>query len=67
QLQIINKYDSSCFAGIKWQTYKDILKSRVEQLGLGEYDLFMDDTHKSHQVSKAVMKQILFELRNKGK
>jgi pimeloyl-ACP methyl ester carboxylesterase len=62
QLQILNKYDSCCFEGIKWQTYKDIVRDRVFGLGHGEYDLFMDDTHKHHQISEEAMERILTEL-----
>ena len=62
QLQIINKYDACCFAGIKWQTYKDIVRARVHQLGAGEFDLFMDDSHRKHIISSIVMDRILDEM-----
>jgi len=61
-LQIINKYDPCCFAGTRWQAYKDIIKTLMHQLGEGEYDLFMDDSHKEHMTSPVAMKQILNEL-----
>jgi len=66
QLQIINQYDSCCFAGIKWETYKDVVRTRTRQLGAGEYDLFLDDSHKEHLVSPLAMKQILNELASHG-
>lgn len=62
QLQIINKYDSCCFAGTKWETYKDIVKSRVHQLGFGKFDLFLDDSHKEHIISNMTMSRILNEI-----
>ena len=62
QLQIINQYDSCCFAGVKWQTYKDIVRERVHQLGSGEYDLFMDSSHREHLISDKAMSRILDEL-----
>ena len=62
QLQIINQYDSCCFAGLKWQTYKDIVKNRVHLLGEGEYDLLMDDSHQEHLISDMAMRRILDEL-----
>jgi hypothetical protein len=58
QLQIINRYDSCCFAGKKWQTYKDLVTKRVQHLGAGEFDLFLDDSHKDHLISDISMKQI---------
>ena len=64
QLQIINKYDACCFAGIKWQTYKDIVRERIHQLGTGEFDLFMDDSHREHMISSIAMDRILDEIGN---
>jgi hypothetical protein len=60
--QIINKYDPCCFAGIKWKTYKDIVRARVDQLGEGQYDLFFDESHREHKISPLAIKQILKEL-----
>ncbi len=61
-LQIINQYDTCCFAGIKWNTYKEAVKTKVQELGSGGYDLFMDSSHKSHKISKIVMEKILMDL-----
>lgn len=62
QLQILNKYDSCCFAGTKWETYRDVVRSRIHHLGAGEFDLFLDDSHQEHLVSNLAMSQILNEL-----
>lgn len=51
QLQIINKYDSCCFAGIKWQTYDAVIKKHVEMIGEGDWDLFLDESHGKHMIS----------------
>ena len=64
QMQVINQFDSCCFAGIKWETYKDIVSARVNQLGTGEYDLFLDDSHYRHMVSGVAMNRILDEIGN---
>jgi hypothetical protein len=64
QLQIINQYDSCCFAGTKWETYKDIVRKVVRELKAGEFDLFMDTTHMEHVVSDAAISRILAELEN---
>ena len=64
QIQIINQFDSCCFAGVKWQTYKDIVRKRVHQLGSGEYDLFMDSSHQEHLISDMTMIRILDELKS---
>jgi 3-phenylpropionate/cinnamic acid dioxygenase small subunit len=62
QLQVINQYDSCCFAGTKWETYKDIIRERVHELRTGEFELFLDATHREHLISEAAMSRILDEL-----
>lgn len=62
QLQILNKYDSCCFAGMKWQTYKDIVMERVRVLGEGEFDLYLDDSHQEHKISDVALSLIIGEL-----
>jgi hypothetical protein len=62
QTQIINQFDSCCFAGIKWETYKDAVISRLHQLGMGEFDLFMDDSNHEHKISNVSMNRILEEI-----
>jgi hypothetical protein len=66
QLQIINQYDPCCFAGTKWETYKEIVKARVREVGMGEFDLFLDDSHERHEVSEVAMRRILGELQSSG-
>jgi len=65
QVQVINKYDPCCFSGIKWQTYSDIVRRRIQELGQGKWDLFLDDAHYKHQISDGSMKMILSNLNNK--
>ncbi|HAC63598.1 MAG TPA: hypothetical protein DCF68_08675, partial [Cyanothece sp. UBA12306] len=62
QLQITNQYDPCCFSGTRWESYKDIVRERVNQLGSGEYDLFMDSTSRNHMISPTAMDRILTEL-----
>lgn len=62
QLQIINKYDPCCFGGTKWETYKDVVRGRVRDLGAGEFDLFLDTSHRGHIISGVAMIRILEEL-----
>ncbi|MGV9170928.1 MAG: hypothetical protein ACOC38_13460, partial [Promethearchaeia archaeon] len=64
QIQIINQFDSCCFAGVKWKTYKDVVRKRVHQLGSGEFDLFMDSSHQEHLISDMAMSRILDELKS---
>ncbi len=62
QIQIINKYDPCCFNGINWETYLYIVKSHVHELGTGEFELLLDDSHRKHIISDFAMSIILHEL-----
>lgn len=59
QLQIVNQYDPCCFAGTKWETYRDVVKAHVQVLGGGDFDLFFDDSHAQHTISPLAMSRIL--------
>jgi len=60
QLQILNEYDSCCFGGTGYTTYIDLIKSTIDGLGKGEFDVFLDSSHKEHKISDAALK-IIFE------
>ena len=62
QLQIYNKYDPCCFSGSKSMTYKGFVRSQVFKLGTGEFDVYIDDTHKEHKISDTATALILKEL-----
>jgi hypothetical protein len=62
QIQVINEYDICCFSGTKWKTYKDIVRNLVHKLGDGEFDVFMDSTHKEHIISPIVINKIIYLL-----
>jgi hypothetical protein len=62
QVQVINQYDTCCYAGMKWETYNAIVEARIQKLGIGEYKLFLDNSHKGHKVSNMAISMILDEL-----
>jgi len=64
QLQVINQYDSCCYSGTGWETYKDVVRNRVHELGDGEFDLFMDSSHEEHIISEVTIRRILDTLEN---
>ncbi len=59
QLQILNKYDSCCFAGIKSQLYEDKIKETLKKIGAGSFKLYLDDSHYEHKISDNAL-QIIF-------
>jgi hypothetical protein len=62
QLQILNKYDSCCFAGEGYKTYDSSLKKVVSRLGKGEFDVYLDDSHKEHKISDNALNVIINDL-----
>ncbi|MCK6505132.1 putative metal-binding motif-containing protein [Myxococcota bacterium] len=52
QLQVLNRYDSCCFAGTLYQDYEDEVAARVEGLAPGAFSVFLDQSHSSHQISR---------------
>ncbi len=63
QLQILNKYDSCCFGGTGYTTYIDLIKSTIDRLGKGEFDVFLDSSHKEHKISDLALEVIFRDLR----
>ncbi len=59
QVQVINRYDACCFAGLKWETYKPVVEKRVKDLGQGSWNLLFDETHHEHKISEFAMDNIL--------
>ena len=46
--------------------YKNIIKEKVSKTGKGEYELFIDDTHREHKISEnAAFKMMQKESMNK--
>lgn len=66
QLQVLNKYDSCCFRGTKWMSYRDAVAQRVRDLGPGEFDIFGDASHADHVLSPLAMTRIREELARGG-
>lgn len=62
QVQVVNLYDSCCFGGLGWKTYKDLVERSVDQLGAGAFSVFLDETHKEHKLSDSALEQILESL-----
>jgi dienelactone hydrolase len=58
QVQILNKYDSCCFAGIKYRTYERVVKDTVARLGKGNFGVFLDDAHKEHKISDEALRAV---------
>lgn len=65
QIQVLNRYDTCCFEGLRFKVYEDIVRDRAASLGAGEWDLYSDESHRDHVISDDVMALILAELRSR--
>ena len=55
-VQIFNKDDPCCFSGNGYETYEFIIKDKISQLGNGDFQIFIDDTHNEHKISDHTLK-----------
>jgi hypothetical protein len=67
QRQALNKYDSCCFAGLRYQTYEKHVAKAVNDIGSGKFDVFLDDTHREHMISQHVLEKAFGPMLGKGK
>jgi hypothetical protein len=59
QVQMLNHYDNCCFEGIRYLTYENIVKSSVNQLGEGEFDVFLDSSFRyDHKISLYALEHV---------
>ena len=58
QLQVLNQYDSCCFAGLRALTYSDIVKEVARGLR-GRYELFLDASHRNHMISGHAIREAI--------
>ena len=57
-IQVFNKNDPCCFSGNGYKTYESIIKDRISQLGKGDFQIFMDETHNEHKISDTALEYI---------
>ena len=62
QRQVLNKYDSCCFWGVGYRTYEKHVAKAVKQIGPGAFDVYLDESHRSHLVSQDAMKEAILPL-----
>ena len=58
-IQIFNKNDPCCFSGNGYETYEFVIKDKMLQLGKGNFQIFIDDTHDEHKISDTAREFIL--------
>ena len=58
-VQIFNKNDPCCYSGNGYETYELVIKDKMLQLGKGNFQIFVDDTHNEHKISDTAREFIL--------
>jgi hypothetical protein len=66
-VQIFNKYDSCCFSGDLYTSYENEIKESILQLKKGHFDIYLDDSHKSHKISEFGLTIIINSMMNDTK
>lgn len=62
QLQIFNRYESGTFSGVRYKAYEDIIKKILLNIDGGSFNVFLDESHKEHKISKLGLETILNDL-----
>jgi len=61
-IQVFNKYDPCCFSGDIYLDYEPIISEKLSYLGPGSFQIFIDDSHNEHKISKNTLNFILKSL-----
>lgn len=62
QLQVLNKYDGCCYSGMDWKTYADIVRNASKKMDGSGWDVFIDDTHADHKLSRHALNKIIDDI-----
>lgn len=65
-IQIFNKHDPCCFAAELYNEfpYGDAIKTKISELGKGKFDVIIDDTATTHEITHYAMNKILDLMNN---
>ncbi|MBW2522668.1 MAG: hypothetical protein JRI23_00770 [Deltaproteobacteria bacterium] len=50
-VQLLNRYDECCFAGLAYRQYEGMVAGQVDALAEGSFRVFLDESHPFHQIS----------------
>lgn len=63
-IQIFNKNDPCCFAGDPRGIYDNEIQLILQELRLGHYKIYIDETHSEHKISETTLNIIQNEINN---
>jgi len=61
-VQIFNEFDPCCYSGNKFEVYEEEIKTNIEKIGKGYFEIYLDSTHKEHKISEYSLNVILNEI-----
>jgi len=50
-LPVLHRYDTCCFAGTGYQEWEPALRTRIDELDGGDFQVFLDESFRGHEVS----------------
>jgi len=63
-IQIFNKNDPCCYDGDSFLAYEDVIKTKIQKLKNGFFDIHLDDTHNEHKISAYSLEIIINSIQN---
>ena len=59
QIHISNEFDSCCFSGRSFESYRSIVAQKVADLGAGQWQHVLDSSHQTHKISGHVIESVI--------
>ena len=59
QIHVSNEFDSCCFSGRSFETYRSIVAQKVADLGAGQWQHVLDSSHHTHKISGHVIEAVI--------
>ena len=62
QTQIFNENDPCCFSGTAAETFDYLIQEKLQDIGTGKFEIYIDKSHKEHKISEESLKLIIDRL-----
>ena len=58
QIQIFNEYDPCCFSGTTYKTFDKLIQEKIEKVGTGTFETYLDKSQTKHIISQKSLELI---------
>ena len=62
QTQIFNENDPCCFSGTEAETFDYLIQEKLQDIGTGKFEIYIDKSHSEHKISEKSLKLIIDRL-----